>query len=89
MEDALRILNNTIDHIEMADDMERVESLANLVRGFVVGARLLCIISGPQWRAVDSRLESAVRDAKRRISARTVATSPMELVIIAQFPGGR
>ncbi|MVB11057.1 hypothetical protein CAFE_17590 [Caprobacter fermentans] len=66
-EQTVRILRNTIQHIEYAETIERAESLANMIRGFMIGSRLICVISAGQLRKISSELESTISDVKKRI----------------------
>lgn len=66
-EHAIRIFNDTLASITGADCVETAEDTAQLVRGYLVGIRLLGIINSIQYNAMSDRLAIALESAQQHI----------------------
>jgi hypothetical protein len=64
---AIKIFNNTVEHITGAETMEQAKEIAQLARGYLVGIRVLGIINICQYGAMNDLLGIAVEAANQRI----------------------
>jgi hypothetical protein len=64
---AIKIFNNTVEHITGAETMEQAKETAQLARGYLVGIQMLGIINICQYGAMNDLLGIAVEAASQRI----------------------
>lgn len=67
IEHAIRIFNDTLVSITGAESNESAEDTAQLLRGYLVGIRLLGIVNSVQYGAMSDLLNVALESAQKHI----------------------